>query len=103
VVTHADDAFEITMLDVFGATDCVPNGHEPDEPISFPLSKYRDDLARNMEALVLCRLDRVRLIRVKEEVDDTDWVNEGDGEDESETESESEESDKEREVKRVRM
>lgn len=58
---HADDSFELTMLDLFGWPDRLPQGCAADEPVVFELAEYREVVAG-----AVLRFARMRLHRLNE-------------------------------------
>lgn len=76
---YASDTFELTMLDLFGWPDRVPQGCSPDEPVVFQLAEYRKVVAKAVLRFARLRLDKVekekRKMRDEEDADrgDADW------------------------------
>lgn len=75
---HANDSFELTMLDLFGWPDRVPQGCTSDETVVFELAEYRKVVAKAVLRFARLRLDKVerekRKMREEEgERGDGDW------------------------------
>lgn len=62
---YADDTFELTMLDLFGWPDRVPQGCAPDEAVVFDLAEYREVVAKAVSRFARLRLDKVEKERRK--------------------------------------
>lgn len=69
---HANDTFELTMLDLFGWPDRVPQGCTPDESVVFELAEYRKVVAKAVLRFARLRLDKVEKEKRK--------IREGEGE-----------------------
>lgn len=75
---YANDNFELTMLDLFGWPDRVPQACTPDESVVFELAEYRKVVAKAVLRFARLRLDKVekekRKMREGEgERGDGDW------------------------------
>lgn len=70
---HADDTFELTMLDLFGWPDRLPAGCAPDEPVVFELAEYRDVVAQAVLRFARMRLHRVAEKRKVAAEPDKEW------------------------------
>lgn len=75
---HSDDTFELTMLDLFGWPEYLPQGCAPDEAVVFELAEYRAVVAQAVECFAGLRLEKIERIKGKKRLEereaaDGDW------------------------------
>lgn len=71
------DCIELSMADVFGGAERVPARLDPGESVPFDLRVYRVLIGRTMKEHGMQRLADVAGKRKREEVGDSEWVEEG--------------------------
>lgn len=72
-IRASKDRFTLTMLDIFGSADRVPQQCRPTERVSFPLEGLRREIAIAVRTLVAHRLDEIQCQR-EMLVDDDEWT-----------------------------
>lgn len=74
LVPAADDCFCLTLADIFGGEERVPDRLEPLEDIRFEFDTYRLLLARSMREHGRQRLQEAAMKKRKREREDPEWV-----------------------------